>query len=677
MTSTPTGSGPLLQPDDVFLVGKKKTGGYDNKTIDYDSLKQELNVNIAQLKIEGNSHRPGKLGLMFPNDTLEYNQATGEVGINFDTTGFNLKGFLKQNPSGPDADGINSDPSGPPKDSVVGDFYLVTEGGVVLSSPKWGLEKIDFEVSTGNEGAGYQSNNGTFKSSGFDANPDIDGKLVLTYTVVDGVCTNVEYDPADNAAFDPNILDGIKSLTCKFSDVNAHALTPVVLIVTFTPNPPGSTDPVPDPIFDVGSAGMGIIIGPEATKTNNLLTNVKVDPVDPSIPEGDFYIDVKLTPDGNLEEVLRSNYQYGYDEGTEWVVSGHPTDYITGIGSPGSKGQVVINSDPNIDDAFPVYLNDKIILSKTGWQYLPDAVAREAVFDVQQELHPPGTFDGSGNDISGTPITPALIIQQQDKVAESDPLVLEMRIEDANSSDSGLLPADLYDKLVGLQGHFGSVDEILPKPMLNVEQLLSGDSDDNAINFNVEVKELEKFDSNGNAIDLSELKDVEIGLTSAKIVGSYTDADGHTAPEGRMEGTVFIITKEEVEKDIDFANNDIYYNGVPNAELLAYNYSQANAEPYTVDPLDNEISRVKISGGNEFKTGESLDLTAEAFLTCEMPYTISSVKWYIDGGNTVDGDSNYLVYRLDDTTFSDTGLYTLTCEIDGVTEDHYVHFLKS
>ena len=188
MTSTPTGVTPVLEGNDVFLVGQKlPSGGYDNRTVSYDVLKSELGVQIAQQK---KGALPGKAGLMFPNDTLTYTDE-GELGVNFDTTGFHLVEFLTKNTAISDVDptAINSKPGGPDLDAVVGDYYLVTDTGVIVDASKWGLEPVDFEADDANKGTGYQSNNGEFTSAGFDSAPEINGNLVLTYTVVDGSCT--------------------------------------------------------------------------------------------------------------------------------------------------------------------------------------------------------------------------------------------------------------------------------------------------------------------------------------------------------------------------------------------------------------------------------------------------------------------------------------------------------
>ena len=325
------------------------------------------------------------------------------------------------------------------------------------------------------------------------------------------------------------------------------------------------------------------------------------------------------------------------------------------------------------DAGFHTSVNDKFILSKTGWIHIPDEVSRNAVFDVRNAVFGKGETDDDGNDLEGQPTCEALEIGQLPMPHPDDPLVKTLHIKNANSGLDGLLSKELFEKLNNLQDYFGSVDNIEPKLIQTNDQIIAGDSDD-PVHQNVFAKILLQEDADGNELPENIIKDIELSITATRDHLGGLGSDGITRPAGRIEGTTFIVRPEEIVNKADF-NQEFYYNAVPNAKVLADHYARVDAEPYVNDT--NAVASVKISGGNQLEDGGTLELTAVVDLVNEADYTGGDFRWTVNGGAVADADSTTEKITLSNVSgLTPDALNTIEVEYEGATEVQYV-FYKS
>ena len=304
--------------------------------------------------------------------------------------------------------GANSIPSKPLGTETTGDFYIIGDRDVKLSSAFWGLGSYITEVKT--SGAGYSTNNGTIDITNFDTGDVLNLALVID----DGSITFVDHVVSQSD--DLTQFSSGQILVPNFgSDGSGCTGTPPVLQVHTVNNTTGKVT------FNIIEPGSDIHTGDR----DGDLTGVRAIPVDPTLTDYGVVVDVELIG-GKINAVTKSQFVKGYEVDTELKVVG--VNELNGAIVESGKVKVIKDPTVTTDDVISTFLNDRVVLTLDGWKVIDDTLARQAVHELKADpIHIVPVYDNNGDLINTINVVEFTDISTPDEPKEVS-LKIETRI---------------------------------------------------------------------------------------------------------------------------------------------------------------------------------------------------------------------------------------------------------
>ena len=587
-----------LNNKDLFLVSQATTVGlattYAEKKVKWSTIKSDLGIRNAKQEKDNIYGIPG---MMFPDNSFDYDELSGRLTIPLDARGVKFVDLL-------DDDNKDKYPDGT---EDAGDFYIVDQANLVISSAKWkGISEVDVVADPSQQsidiaGLGYSPNNGTATVLTMTEA----GRAEVDFGPIECLIENGKIiqathlpTPDDLSALDLETrlftINGNNSfsfekaglLECKNVTVDADGN--YVMLLSVVSQGEGHR------LF---TSAAGSFSGALATPQSGEATS--------------FPIDVDIDEDGKVTAITKVTLNSGHENGDKFDIVMPYGDGPVAV----ATFELVITGDAE----FTVQINDKLIKRSSGdWARLVDQLATQAILTIKNLEE------------NGVDKTPALKIERE---VVGDPRFLTLEIETVTSDQPGLMPPDLYDLLLSYPDTVGGGtiynilidDEAAIDPLADLSYYSGPEI--NPVEVVDIVRYVEEGEPNSGEINTEEQKDVKISVGPATVF----DTGGG---EVRVRGTVYIATQSELITEFGASSIQISgdYDRAINAKIAGEHLMPRN--------LENLAERTE-----DFKTAKRLKLTTTAY---EIPpaglATLTSTLTYEDGTEIPDADSTSYTY---------------------------------
>ena len=594
-----------LNNKDLFLVSQATQVGlgttYAEKKVKWSTIKSDLGIRNAKQEKDDTNGIPG---MMFPDNSFDYNELSGRLTIPLDARGVKFVDLL-------DDDNKDEYPDGT---EDAGDFYIVDQADLEVSSAKWkGISEVDVVADPSQQvidiaGQGYSPNNGvatvlTLTEAGrseVDFGPIEclieDGKIIQATHLP--TPTDLSDLALETRLFTVNVNNSFSAekagiLECK--NVTQDGDGNYVMLLSVVSQGEGHR------LF---TSAAGAFTGALATPQSGEATS--------------FPVDVNIDENGVVTAITKVTLNSGHENGDKF-------DIVMPYGSSPvatASFQLVITGDA----VQLVQINDKLIKRANGdWAILVDQLATQAVLTIKNKEE------------GGVDQTPALKIERE---VVGDPRFLTLEIETVTSDQPGLMPPDLYDLLLSYPDTVGggTVYNILIDDEASIDQLADlsyySGPEINPVEVVDIVRYVEEGEPNSGEINPEEQKDVKISVGPATVF----DTGGG---EVRVRGTVYIATGDELISE--FAATSIQISGDYD-RAISSKIAGAHLMPRNLENLSERTE--------DFKTAKRLQLTTTSYKVEPAGLaTLTSTLTYEDGTEVPDADTTSYTYLWQGTEY--------------------------